>query len=133
MAEPITRVALVLTACLACSDGNGGTQAGGDVSGAWCGLQVATAAECVGDEVVYAEFAQSGTTVTGQSCERYLTACYPIENGSVTGTMLAFDYTFSSDRVDAKLTLSSDGKTLTGTYTSTKCVCDVPVTLHRLP
>jgi hypothetical protein len=63
---------LPLTVCLACSDGggNGGSSGGGDVSGAWCGMQVATATECVGDEVVYAEFAQSGTTVIGQSCER---------------------------------------------------------------
>ena len=123
----------VLAACLACSDGNGGASGGGDVSGAWCGLQVTTAAACVGDEVVYAEFAQSGTTVTGQSCEYYLAGCYTLENGSLTGEALVFDYTFSPDRVDASLILSADGQTLAGTYASTKCSCEVPVTLHRLP
>ena len=56
-----------------------------------------------------------------------------IENGSLTGEALVFDYTFSPDRVDASLTLSADGQTLAGTYASTKCSCDVPVTLHRLP
>jgi hypothetical protein len=35
--------------------------------------------------------------------------------------------------VDATLTLSADMQTLAGTYTSTKCSCDLPVTLHRLP
>jgi hypothetical protein len=124
---------LPLMACLACSDGNGGGSSGGDVSGAWCGLQVTTAAACVGDEVIYAEFAQAGTTVTGQSCEHYLTGCYAIENGSLTGGTLTYDYTFSPDRVDASLSLSSDGQTLAGTYASTKCSCDIPVTLHRLP
>lgn len=132
--KPLAALATcVLTACLACSDGNGGASAGGDVSGAWCGLQITTAAACVGDEVIYAEFAQSGTTVTGRSCEYYLAGCYAIENGSLTGEALVFDYTFSPDRVDASLTLSADGQTLAGTYASTKCSCEVPVTLHRLP
>jgi hypothetical protein len=91
------------------------------------------AAACVGDEPIYAEFAQAGTTVTGQSCERYMAGCYAIENGSFTGGTLTYDYTFSPDRVDASLTLSADGQALAGTYASTKCACDVPVTLHRLP
>lgn len=73
--------------------------------------------------------------MTGQSCESYLagSGCYAIENGSFTGGALTYDYTFSPDRADASLTLSSDGQTLAGTYASTKCSCDVPVTLHRLP
>jgi hypothetical protein len=122
---------LLLAAGLACSEGNGGAP-GGDVSGAWCGLPVTTAEACVGDEPIYAELGQAGTTVTGQSCEYYLGGCYPIENGSLTGTRLVFDYEFSPDRVDASLTLSADTQTLTGTYASTKCSCDVPVTLPRL-
>jgi hypothetical protein len=123
---------VLLVVGLACSAGNGGAP-GGDVSGAWCGLPVTTAEACVGDEVIYAELGQAGSTVTGQSCEYYLGACYPIENGSLMATTLVFDYTFSPDRVDASLILSADGQTLTGTYASTKCSCDVPVTLHRLP
>jgi hypothetical protein len=106
---------------------------GGDVTGAWCGLEVTDAIACVGDEVVYAELAQVGTAVTGQSCERYMTGCYPLENGSLANGALAFHYTFSSGSVDAHLMLSADGRSLAGTYTSTKCACDVPVTLHRLP
>ena len=40
---------------------------------------------------------------------------------------------FAPYRVDATLTLASDGGALlTGKYTSTKCTCDVPLTLHRL-
>jgi hypothetical protein len=118
-----------LTACLACSGGDGGS----DVSGVWCGIQVTTAAECVGDEVIYAELAQSGKRVTGRSCVRYLTDCHDIQNGSLMGQALTFDYALSNDRVDAMLTLSADGEALSGTYASTKCACDVPATLHRLP
>jgi hypothetical protein len=124
---------LPAAACLACSGGH--ASGGGDVTGAWCGLQVTTAADCVNstNDAIYAEFAQSGTTVTGQSCEYYLAGCYPIENGSLTGAALVFDYTFSPDHVDASLTLSTDGQTLSGTYASTKCSCDLPVTPHLLP
>ena len=70
-------------------------------------LQVTTAAACVGDEPIYAELAQAGTTVTGQSCEYYLagSGCYPIENGSLTGETTAPSTTRSRpDRVDASLT-----------------------------
>ena len=130
-APPGWLAVLLLAAGPACSDGNGAGPRG-DVSGAWCGLQVTTAEACVGDEPIYAELGQSGSTVTGQSCEYYVGGCYPIENGSLMGTTLVFDYTFSPDRVDASLTLSDDGQTLAGTYASTKCSCQVPVTLHRL-
>ena len=124
---------LPLVAWSGCGGGNG-VAPGASVTGAWCGLQVTAAADCTGDnEPIYAELAQSGTTVTGRSCEYYLAGCYAIENGSLTGTNLVFDYTFSPDRVDANLDLSADSQTLTGTYASTKCSCDVPVTLHRLP
>jgi len=47
--------------------------------------------------------------------------------------LLTFFYTFGVNRVDARLTLSEDQQVLVGAYTSTKCVCDVPVTLHRVP
>jgi hypothetical protein len=134
MKQPGALAVIPLAAFLACSGGNGSASGSGDVNGAWCGLQVTTAADCVGnDDAIYTEFAQSGSTVTGQSCEYYLAACYTIENGSLTGANLVFDYTFSPDRVDASLTLSADGQTLSGTYASTKCSCDVPVTLYRLP
>jgi hypothetical protein len=125
----LTLVALLL----GCSNPPGSATSNGDVSGAWCGIDVATASACVGDSVVYAEFAQTGSTVTGQSCEYYLADCFPIENGAVTNGALVFDYLFAPYRVDATLTLASDGGALlTGKYTSTKCSCDVPLTLHRL-
>jgi len=128
------RLTLTLVAVgLGCSNSPGASTGNGDVSGAWCGIDVATASACVGDSVVYAEFAQSGSLVTGQSCEYYLADCFPIENGAVTNGQLVFDYLFAPYRVDATLTLASDGGALlTGKYTSTKCTCDVPVTLHRL-
>ena len=129
---------LPAAACLTCSGGNGG--ASGALTGAWCGLQVTTAADCVGNnDAVYAEFAQTGTTVTGQSCEYYLarlSSLTSIENvvpSPVGQRPDLLDYTFSPDSVHASLTLSADGQTLSGTYASTKCSCDVPVTLHRLP
>ena len=123
----------VVAVLLGCSNSSGTSPGNGDVSGAWCGIDVATASACLGDSVVYAEFTQTGSTVTGQSCERYLTQCYPIENGAVTNGALVFDYLFTPYRVDATLTLTSDGGALlTGKYTSTKCTCDVPLTLHRL-
>lgn len=119
-------------ALLGCSNAPGTSTSTGDVSGAWCGIDVATASACVGDEVVYAELVQTGTTVTGRACEYYLAGCYTIENGAFTNGELVFDYVFAPDCVDASLTLASDGGTLTGKYTSTKCTCDLPVTLHRL-
>jgi hypothetical protein len=117
---------------LGCSSSPDVSSSAGDVTGAWCGIDVATASACVGDEVVYAELAQTGTAVTGRACEYYLAGCYTIENGAFTNGELVFDYVFAPDRVDATLTLASDGGTLTGKYTSTKCTCDLPVTLHRL-
>jgi hypothetical protein len=131
---PAAVAALVATFVLSgCSSGGGPPSSEGNVSGAWCGLQVGTAADCVGDEVIYAELTQTGTAVTGMSCEDYLDDCFPLDNGSVVGDHLTYRYTFAPDHVDADLTLSADGQSLTGTYASTKCSCQVPETLHLLP
>jgi hypothetical protein len=96
-------------------------------------MNVTDPTACVGDEVVFAQLTQAGAAVTGQSCEQYMTGCYPLETGSLVNGKLSFHYTFGANSVDAHLTLSADGATLDGAYTSTKCLCDVPVTLHRLP
>ena len=58
------RVILVLS-CVGTDREQAARDANNGNVGAWCGLQVGTAAECVGDEVVYAEFAQAGTALTG--------------------------------------------------------------------
>ena len=112
---------------------NSNDASSGNVSGAWCGLPVGTAAECVGDEVVYAEFAQAGIAVTGTACEYYRAGCYPLENGMLVGGHLTYRYTFTPDHVDADFTLATDGQSLTGAYTSTKCGCQIALTLHLLP
>jgi hypothetical protein len=125
---------LLLAAC-----GEPAANPGGDVTGAWCGIDVADAPSCLGDEVIYAELTQSGggtgQAVTGMSCDHYNagSGCYELDGGGMTSRVLTFFYTFGVNRVDARLTLSEDQQSLAGTYTSTKCVCDVPVTLHRLP
>lgn len=125
---------LLLAAC-----GGPAANPGGDVTGAWCGLEVADAPSCLGDEVVYAELTQSGggtgQAVTGMSCEYYNagSGCYEIQGGAMTSRVLTFFYTFGVNRVDARLTLSDDQQVLAGAYTSTKCLCDIPMTLHRVP
>lgn len=116
-----------------CSDGKA-TEPAGEVSGHWCGAQVATAAECIGDEVIYLNLGESGDLVTGQACEAYAMGCEDVQAGRVTGSQFTFYYTFGtpSERVDGTFTLQ-DPATLSGSYRSTKCNCDIPVTLHRLP
>jgi hypothetical protein len=44
--------AFLAAACLTCSGSNGGASGGSDLTGAWCGLQVRTAADCVANNDV---------------------------------------------------------------------------------
>jgi len=79
---------------------------------------------------------QSGSSVSGQACERYEFDCYPIQNGAVAGSTLNFDYSWveggTTHTVHATLTLSPDGSTLSGKYDSSKCSCEVPITVLRI-
>ena len=110
------------------TDGSSGLS---DVSGAWCGANVATAVECVGDEVGYLELTQSGETVSGQSCEAFEHDCQAVQAGTFSGNHLSYFYTFDVYRVDASFDVAS-ATTLHGTFHSDKCNCDQPLTLHRV-
>jgi hypothetical protein len=102
------------------------------VAGAWCGVPVQTAADCVGDEVLFVELAQSGNVVTGQSCEAYQKGCYQILQGGLVGNQLTYSYVFITYQVDLDLVVSGPTE-LTGTIFSSKCSCTLPITLHKIP
>ena len=113
----------VMAALLGC----GGDE---DVGGHWCGAEVDSDEQCLGDEVHFLELSQSGDEVTGVWCEEYRRECYPIENGQMDGDSFTARYSFSSGYVEASLTL--DGDILEGTIFASKCSCDLPTTLHRI-
>lgn len=92
---------------------------GGDVTGNW--------SASVGEQT-YLEVQQSGACVTGQTCEHPGQDCYPLQGGVLDGDKLYYYYTFSTFQVDATLTLSADGMTLTGDLYSSKCSCSIPHT-----
>ena len=106
------------------------------IDGKWCGRKVASAADCTGDEVNFVELSQAGTRasapVTGQWCEAYQKDCYPIEDGTASGTHLSAIYRFGDVAVMASFELRAPDQ-LEGTLFSTKCNCGAPVTLYRVP
>jgi hypothetical protein len=104
-----------------------------DVGGTWCGRAVATAAECVGgDEVEYLVLAQSGDRVSGRICEQYEKDCNDLQGGRLAESQLTFFYEFSDYRVDGAFK-AHGSNTLVGNLHSTKCGCDTPKTLSRVP
>jgi hypothetical protein len=117
---------------LGCSS-PGGAAASANVSGNWCGASVDAATACTGDSVVYVELAQTGSSVTGTACEYYRSGCSTIENGTVLSNRLTYYYTFGPDSVTADFTVAADGRSMTGTYASTKCGCQIAETLYLLP
>ena len=124
----------VSTLVLACAgEQNTNTLSGSttSVTGHWCGATAATSAKCLGDEVEYLELTQTGNSVTGIACEAYQKDCYAVQSGLFESGALSYYYTFDSFRVDADLTLTNG--TLTGSYHSDKCDCDVPLTFHSVP
>jgi hypothetical protein len=124
-----SRALLAAAACSGCAEGDDGAEV--ELSGAWCGKQVATAAECVGHEVEYLELTQVADTVTGRVCEAYDKDCNDIQSGTVSDERLTFFYTFSSDRVDAALAVV-DTNRMQGSFFSTKCSCSLPLTFYRI-
>ena len=125
---------VVAAACFGCSDGEPG-----NVSGAWCGNDVATASACVGDdEVFYLELAQAGGVVTGDWCEAYNKDCLPIEDGTFTDGMFTFHALVeTTSTVTGLFTLSGDGERLAGKFALTAnnsddVVVSVRATLHRI-
>lgn len=96
-------------------------------------MKVGSAAECIGDEVLFVELSDDAGLLSGKACEAYAKECYELVDATVQGRHVVFAYEFSGYRVDADFELSADGSTLSGAYASTKCGCEVPVTLHRVP
>lgn len=107
-----------------------------EVSGAWCGKDVTDATACLGDDVFYAKFEQSGESVSGTWCEDYNDSNCESFTGTITDDTVTLANFFKDDRPPLVLTL--DGDTLSGviggcsTCDSGPCLCDIPVTLHRL-
>jgi hypothetical protein len=133
MRKRLIGILAVVAAALACSEDKAAPD--GSVTGRWCGIDVATAAACVGDEVFYVQLTQDGAAVTGTWCEdAEATDCNTIADGMFVGGTFTFGYDLApSDRVDGSLTLSGDGDQLAGDLTTTKDGGHVvPVTLHRL-
>ncbi len=95
---------------------------GGDVTGTWSAT--------IGEQTLL-ELTQTGACVSGKACEGPGKDCYPVQNGTLDGATLTFFYTFDPYQVDATLTLSADGTTLTGELYSTKCACSIPHTYIR--
>jgi len=115
----VVGIMLLLASC-----GGETSKADVNVSGNWGGN--------AGGEGSYLELQQSGSVVTGQACESPGQDCYAIKDGKVSGDTLTFSYEFDTYKVTATLTLSADGKTLSGNYHSTKCNCDVAISLAKL-
>jgi hypothetical protein len=115
-------------ALIACGCGDDAAEVGG----AWCGRAVATAAECVGGEVQYLVLAQSGDRVSGRICEEYEKDCNDLQGGRVAGPNFSFFYEFASYRVDGTFEAHSSNF-LFGSLHSTKCDCETPKTLSRVP
>jgi len=93
-------------------------------SGEWCGRNVATAAECRGDEVFFAKLTQSEDAVTGQVCEAFEKDCAPVTRGLVTDDQLALAWGAGSFSATATLTIvesASLSGTGTGCQTATDC------------
>jgi hypothetical protein len=123
---------VIATGCSDPGDQSAATISASSVAGQWCGSQVATAAECVGDEVLFVELADADGQLSGHNCEAFGKECYPLVDIGMSGRELQYSYEFAEYRVDAALTLGADGRTMSGTYFSNKCNCEIAVTLHRI-
>lgn len=126
------RMRFLVGACLACLvlSCSSSHELSGTVAGKWCGSDVATPADCVGDEVEYLDLTQDGASVHGKICEAYEKDCAPVQNGKLDGSQLRFD--FDPVDVGGKADLRLDGDVLSGSLHSDKCACELPYTFHRL-
>ena len=113
-----------------------GACSGDDVDGTWCGRDVEAEDECVGDDAHFVTLAQSGDSVTGTWCEAFPSKdCTDIDEASFDGDVLRLEH-FSFDGSALELTL--DGDVMTGNFHGCStcdagpCMCELPVTLHRL-
>ena len=126
-------VAVVLAACVSNVACGSEAETPEGLTGQWCGAHVGAPAECNG---AYLDITQSGSSVSGQACEWYEHDCYPLDNGTLSGAALTFDYSWTEAgttyTVNASLALSADGNTLSGSYHSSKCNCDTPMTFFRI-
>ena len=100
----------------------------GNFSGDWSGT--------AGGDRTYLSLSQEGANVAGSACETQGMDCMEIQDGSANGRALGFSYSWieasdgSTYTVTARLT-ATDESTLEGSYTSTKCDCNLPARLSR--
>jgi len=113
-----------------------GACSGDDVDGTWCGKDVEVEQDCVGDDAHFVTLAQSGDSVSGTWCEAFgKDDCADIEEASFDGEVLRLEG-FGFDGSALELTL--DGDQLSGNFHGCStcdgepCMCELPVTLHRL-
>jgi hypothetical protein len=101
-----------------------------DATGHWCGRQVASDAECTGDETGLLLLNHEGETLGGQACEAHEHDCHVLEKGRVVSDRIAFHYSFRDGYVDAKLAI--DGDVMIGSFWASKCKCDISRTFYRI-
>ncbi len=90
-----------------------------DISGQWCGKQVADVASCKGDEVGFLDIKTSGETVTGEFCERPKKDCMPLEASTFKGGTMAMSFKFKGGSGTGSFQLGADG-VLSGDVIATK-------------
>lgn len=65
-------------------------------------------------------------------CEAYEKDCNDLQSGEVAGTRFSFFYEFDEFRVDGGFEAHGQN-VLLGSLHSTKCGCDIQMTLSRVP
>jgi hypothetical protein len=98
------------------------------VTGKWQGA--------AGGDSSYLELTQANGAVTGNACEGPGKDCYTINSGKMADRVFTGNYGWTEngkqETVGMSLTLSADGKSLTGPYVISKCSCTRTVTLTKL-
>ena len=149
----LSALALTLVACsggvVNGSSGSSATSDAGDASsssenaepfvGGWLG-------KVNNEESAFFSFTVTNGKLGGQYCEKPGKDCNDLTSVTVTGKSLACSFSFEEDVIgtdglptgtkktqksDFSMTLSSDGKTLSGTWKSTKCACSGTVSVTK--
>jgi hypothetical protein len=112
------------------SSGDAGVDAGRtvDLTGRWTGTS--------GTEALYLDLVQTGTAIRGLACEHPGNGCSTLEDGAiVAGVMRATVRQITSQgpaHWEFELTISPDGRMLTGAVTSSTCGCNYTTALLKL-
>lgn len=103
-----------------------------DITGMWCGKQVADAVSCKGDEVMLLDLQVDGEKVTGQVCEAFKTDCMQLADSTWKSNTLAIGYKFTGGSVTGSFTPNEADGTLTGELQSTKAKKPIKKTFYRV-